>query len=159
MSQKVWAGKLDFPAQEPSCSALENELQAELNDTEGVVHRVGDDAESRAGRSAVWRSELGVIEEIEDLGAELDVQPLHDRSALEHREVKIDYALLPKRRVSAGFVAEGPWIVWCTDVAIVSAGRCEAGGVEPGGPLPAEGTPTLVLVAPWDVVRPKGTDA
>src|SRR5271168_4521262 len=106
MSQKVWAGKLDFPAQEPSCSALENELQAELYDTEGVVHRVGDDAESRAGRSAVWRPELGVIEEIEDLGAELDVQPLHDRSALEHREVKIDYALLPKRRVSAGFVAE-----------------------------------------------------
>ena len=72
-----------------------------------------------------------MIEEVEELCAELDIQPFHDRCPLEHREVEIDYALLTKRSIHARLIAKSPGIVGRTNVAVVSAGRCEAGGIEP----------------------------
>ena len=102
-----------------------------MNNPEGAVHRVGYYAKGRAGCSIVRRSELGVIEEVEELGAELDIQPLHDRSPFEDRKVEINHALLAKGSVDAGLITEAPGIVRNADAAIVTAGRGKAGRVEP----------------------------
>ena len=56
----------------------ENELQPKLCDAETVVHGVGDNPKSGAGFSSARRSELGMIKQVEELGAEFEVHAFAD---------------------------------------------------------------------------------
>src|ERR1700730_7161291 len=96
---------------------LERKLQGELNQAR-VVDGTGDDPEIRTGQSAVGRSELRVVEDVEELGAEFDVCAFRDVCLLENRKVEVVDALLPQRRVYAGLVAEAPgW--WRNEATLV----------------------------------------
>jgi len=56
----------------------ENELQPKLCDAETVVHGVGDLPESGAGIASDRRPELGMIKQVEELGAEFEVHAFAD---------------------------------------------------------------------------------
>src|SRR5271169_668843 len=98
-----------------------------------------------------------MIKEVEELRPELDTHPLVDRRRLEHREVEIDNALLPKSGIDASFVAEGPWVVLIA-CRVKSARSCEAGCVEPFADS-VDGATGYVLVASLNDVGPEGTDS
>jgi hypothetical protein len=138
------AGKKSGPGETRSGMSprLERELQRELNQA-WVVNGVGNVPEIRTGQSAVGRSELWVVEEVEELGTEFDVCAFRDVRLLENRKVEVLDALLSQRRVYAGLVAEAP--VWW---------RNEATRVEPTVELGHRGSGD-VLVAARDNIRPE----
>src|ERR1700722_944603 len=124
--QKNRAGEL---RPENVASTLEIKFQPKLHES-GIIDRVCDLSKSRTGHSSIRWPELRVVEEIEELGAELDIHSFSDCSFLKHSEVEVDHALLPESGIDTRFVAEGPRIVLHAS-RVESARSGETGCVEP----------------------------
>lgn len=100
----------------------EHKLQRELNQTRVAV-RIGRRHLSKAvgvSRHKIGAGEapLRVIEQVEELGAELEVKPLRNRGFLEDGEIKVVNALSAKGRVDARFSSESP-IGWSSEAIYV----------------------------------------
>src|SRR5271168_2527069 len=72
----------------PGRSQLEVVLQRELDDA--CIRRSADLTVQRAGENGVGVGEIDVVEEVEELGAELEVRLLPGRDVLEVGEVGVD---------------------------------------------------------------------
>src|SRR5450755_312096 len=145
-------GRLTEPAQTFRLCASEGELQTELDQVR-KVDRVGNLPECCAGLGSVWRTELGMVKQVEELRAKLNIESLANIGLLKGREVEVRNALLTERSIHPGFVAEGPWVD-LRPRRVHTAWRGEAGCIEPLGDA-RDGTSGNVFVASSDVVRSK----
>jgi hypothetical protein len=102
--------------------SLKGKLQAELNqawEIDGIGYHAKVLIVIRATGS-IRRSELRMVEEVEELRPEFNVHSLGDRSLLKHCEVKVDDSLLTQGGIDARFIAKA-----------ITAGVSKAAGVEP----------------------------
>jgi hypothetical protein len=125
---------------------LEVELQAKLNQAR-QIHRVGHHAKVSAAEGSIRRSELRMVEEVEEFRAEFNIEPLGDRSLLEYGEVEIDDAFLSQSGIDTRFITEAV----CRSIS-------EATRVEPltdSGNSATRGS----LAATSDYIRPQPTSS
>jgi len=82
------------------------QLQTELN----LPRRVGlaaDYSELHIPKCTVRPTKLRRVEQVEELGSELEIRPFSDRESLERREVEVGDAVLTNIRQEAAHVAIG----------------------------------------------------
>src|SRR5580692_7044218 len=101
---------------------LEHKLQRKLNQTRVAVRIRGRHLSKAVGVSGnkigAGEAPLRVIEQVEELGAELEVKPFSDRGFLENGEIKVVNALSAKACVDARFSSESP-IRWSSEAIYV----------------------------------------
>src|SRR6266852_4780741 len=107
----------------PGAGVLEDEFQTELNQSRcGAGIRTVDHTLIRTADCGIRRGKLRPVEDVEDLGSEIEAEPVirTEAGALEDGEVEVPDPVSPQRWIGAGFVTEGE-VGW----------RGEAGSVEP----------------------------
>src|SRR5438477_4418682 len=92
-------------AGKPAPRFLPDYAQRQLNRAREIC-LAGDGCERRARGRQARRIELGVIERIEELAAELDLDLLLQRHVLNHREVQVLYAIGAERAELRGEYAQ-----------------------------------------------------
>src|ERR1700722_20288512 len=73
-----------------------------------MVDLVGDGSSVALTDRGDGRSKLDAVEDVEELGAELQVGPLVDGCRFLEREIEVLLAVSTEGWVNSGFVAEGP---------------------------------------------------
>src|SRR5260370_580651 len=100
------AGQAGEPALPCSPRVLPVELRADLPDAR--IARVGDHSEQVAAEVAVRRSELRVVEDVEELTAELNRHGFGNRNSLRHPEIGVqDSGTVKKPAVRSAKASEG----------------------------------------------------